>query len=125
MAAIVAVAVNSDGRREIIGLGLGPSQAETFWVKFLRSLKGRGLDDVKLVILNAHTGLKTAISRVFDATWQRCRVGLLKKAPQRPRSLSRRQASAAYAVQYEDGVECRRAALWRTGKLEAHGADGR
>ena len=72
------MAVNTDGRREIIGLKIGPSEAETFWTDFLRSLKGRGLDGVKLVISDAHTGLKAAIGRVFDAAWQRCRVGLLK-----------------------------------------------
>ena len=59
------MAVNTDGRREIIGLGIGPSEAETFWTEFLRGLKGRGLDGVKLVISDAHTGLKTAIARVF------------------------------------------------------------
>jgi transposase-like protein len=80
VAAIVAVAVNTDGRREIIGLGLGPSEAETFWTEFLRSLKGRGLDGVKLVISDAHTGLKSAIARVFDATWQRCRVHWIRNA---------------------------------------------
>jgi len=48
MAAIIAVAVNTDGRREIIGLGTGPSEAETFWTEFLRGLKGRGLGGVKL-----------------------------------------------------------------------------
>ena len=78
VAAIIAVAVNTDGRREIIGLGTGPSEAETFWTEFLRGLKARGLDGVKLVISDAHTGLKAAIARVFEATWQRCRVGLLK-----------------------------------------------
>ncbi len=74
MAAIIAVAVNADGRREIIGLCVGPSEAETFWTEFLRSLNGRGLDGVKLVISDAHIGLKAAIRRVFDATWQRCRA---------------------------------------------------
>lgn len=74
VAAIIAVAVNTDGRREIIGMAVGPSETETFWTGFLRSLKGRGLDGLKLVISDAHTGLKAAISRVFDATWQRCRV---------------------------------------------------
>ena len=54
VAAILAVAVNTDGRREIIGMGLGPSEAETFWTEFLRGLKGRGLDGVKLVISDAH-----------------------------------------------------------------------
>ena len=78
VAAIIAVAVNTDGRREIVGLCVGPSEAETFWIEFLRSLRSRGLDGVKLVISDAHTGLKAAIARVFEATWQRCRVGLLK-----------------------------------------------
>ncbi|PZX11887.1 mutator family transposase [Palleronia aestuarii] len=74
VAAIIAVAVNTDVRREIIGLGTGPSEAETFWTEFLRGLKARGLSSVKLVISDAHTGLKAADARVFDATWQRCRV---------------------------------------------------
>ena len=80
IAAIIAVAVNTDGRREIIGLGTGPSEAETFWTDFLRGLKARGLDGVKLVVSDAHTGLKAAIARVFDATWQRCRVHWMRNA---------------------------------------------
>ncbi len=80
VAAIIAVAVNTDGRREIIGLTAGLSEAETFWTEFLRSLKGRGFDGVKLVISDAHTGLKTAIQRVFDATWQRFRVHWMRNA---------------------------------------------
>lgn len=80
VAAIIAVAVKTDGRREIIGLGIGPSEAETFWTEFLRGLKGRGLDGVKLVISDAHTGLKAAIARVFEATWQRCRVHWIRNA---------------------------------------------
>jgi len=80
VAAIIAVAVNTDGRREIIGMTVGPSEAETFWTGFLRSLKSRGLDGLKLVISDAHTGLKAAIARVFDATWQRCRVHWMRNA---------------------------------------------
>ena len=80
IAAIIAVAVNTDGRREIVGLGTGPSEAETFWTEFLRGLKARGLDGVKLVISDAHTGLRAAIARVFDATWQRCRVHWMRNA---------------------------------------------
>lgn len=80
IAAIIAVAVNTDGRREIIGLAIGPSEAETFWTEFLRSLKSRGLAGVKLVISDAHTGLKAAVARVFDATWQRCRVHWMRNA---------------------------------------------
>jgi transposase-like protein len=80
VAAIIAVAVNTDGRREIIGLGTGPSEAETFWTEFLRGLKARGLAGVKLVVSDAHTGLKAAIGRVFEATWQRCRVHWMRNA---------------------------------------------
>ena len=78
VAAIIAVAVNTDGKREIVGLHIGPSEAETFWSSFLKSQVRRGLGDVKLVISDAHEGLKAAIRRVMGATWQRCRVGLLK-----------------------------------------------
>jgi putative transposase len=78
VAAIIAVAVSTDGRREIVGLGIGPSEAEPFWSAFLKSLVKRGLGGVKLVISDAHEGLRNAITRVLGATWQRCRVGLLK-----------------------------------------------
>ena len=62
------------------GLGIGPSEAETFWTEFLRSLRARGLGGVRLVISDAHTGLKAAIARVFEATWQRCRVHWMRNA---------------------------------------------
>ena len=78
MAVIVAVAVNSDGRREILGITVMPSEAETFWADFLRSLTRRGLRGVQMVISDAHEGLKAAASKVLGAGWQRCRVGPLK-----------------------------------------------
>jgi putative transposase len=80
VAAIIAVAVDSEGRREIVGLHIGPSEAETFWSTFLRSLHKRGLKGVKLVISDAHEGLKGAIRRVFGVTWQRCRVHWMRSA---------------------------------------------
>jgi transposase-like protein len=76
VAAIIAVAVSTDGRREIIGLKVGPSEAETFWSGFLKAVVRRGLKGVKLVVSDAHEGLKQAIARVLGATWQRCRVPL-------------------------------------------------
>src|SRR5512143_3205134 len=79
VAVIVAVGVNSDGRREVLGLDIGPSEAEPFWTAFLRKLARRGLRGVKLVVSDAHEGIKAAVSRIFTATWQRCRVGSLKK----------------------------------------------
>jgi len=80
VAAIIAMAVTTDGRREIIGLHLGPSEAEPFWTTFLRDLVRRGLRGVKLVISDAHEGLKAAIQRVLGATWQRCRVHFMRNA---------------------------------------------
>jgi transposase-like protein len=80
VAAIIAVAVNTDGKRQIVGLHIGPSEAETFWSAFLKSLLKRGLRGVKLVISDAHEGLKAAIRRVFGASWQRCRVHWMRNA---------------------------------------------
>jgi putative transposase len=80
VAAIIAVAVDTEGRREIVGLGLGPSEAETFWSAFLRSLVKRGLKGVKLVVSDAHEGLKHAIAKVLGAAWQRCRVHWMRNA---------------------------------------------
>src|SRR6476469_3848436 len=80
VAAIIAVAVSSDGRREIIGLGIGPSEAEPFWSGFLKGLLKRGLRGIKLVITDAHDGLRHAITRVLGATWQRCRVHWIRNA---------------------------------------------
>ena len=80
VAAIIATGVNTDGRREILGLGLGPSEAAVFWLGFLRGLEKRGLKGVRLVISDAHEGLKAAIAQVFRATWQRCRVHFMRNA---------------------------------------------
>jgi transposase-like protein len=80
VAVIIAVAVNTEGRREVVGMSIGPSEAETFWSAFLRSLMRRGLRGVKLVISDAHEGLKAAIAKVLKASWQRCRVHFLRNA---------------------------------------------
>jgi transposase-like protein len=74
-AVVVAFGVAADGRREVLGFDVGDSENEAFWTGCLRSLKVRGLGGVKLVISDAHTGLKKAIGVVFQgASWQRCRV---------------------------------------------------
>lgn len=64
------MAANTDGRREIIGLGLGPFEAESFWMDFLRGLKARCLDGTKLVISAAHSGPNGAQSE-----WRVCSSG--------------------------------------------------
>lgn len=79
-AVIIAVAVNEDGKREVLGVGTGPSEAETFWTEFLRSLADRGLRGVKLVIADDHKGLRAAARRVFNATHQRCRIHWMRNA---------------------------------------------
>src|SRR6195952_5419627 len=80
MAVIVAVGVNSDGGREVLGMDIGPSEAETFWTGFLRKLARRGLRGVKLVFSDAHEGIKAAVAKVLTATWQRCRVHFMRNA---------------------------------------------
>jgi len=80
LAAIIAVGVNSDGRREVLGVATGPSEAEPFWKSFLRRLADRGLRGVKLVIADDHKGLRAAAAKVFNATQQRCRVHWLRNA---------------------------------------------
>lgn len=80
VATIIAVAVNTEGRREVLGMATGPSEAEPFWTAFLRSLMRRGLRGVKLVISDAHEGLKAAAAKVLKASWQRCRVHFLRNA---------------------------------------------
>jgi putative transposase len=80
VAVIIAVAVNTDGVREVLGMAVGPSEAEPFWSAFLRSLTRRGLRGVKLVIADSHEGLKAAAAKVLKATWQRCKVHFLRNA---------------------------------------------
>jgi len=78
-AIVVAVGVAADGRREVLGFDVGDTENEGFWTAFLRSLKVRGLDGVKLVMSDAHSGLKKAIGTVFQgAAWQRCRVHFMR-----------------------------------------------
>src|SRR4030088_1417607 len=77
-AVIVAVGVNGDGRRGVLGLGVRISDAETFWTDFLRKLARRGLRGVKLVVSDAHEGLKAAIAKVLNSSWQRCRVHFMR-----------------------------------------------
>src|SRR5579885_3469202 len=78
VAAIIAVGVNSEGMREVLGMAIGPSEAEPFWTGFLRSLMRRGLRGVKLVISDSHEGIKAAVAKVLTCTWQRCRVHFLR-----------------------------------------------
>jgi transposase-like protein len=94
VAVIVAVGVNADGRREVLGMDIGPSEAfggrmirriirrpaSPFWTAFLRKLARRGLRGVKLVVSDAHEGIKASVAKILTASWQRCRVHFMRNA---------------------------------------------
>ena len=117
VAVIVAVGVNADGRREVLGMDIGPSEAETFWTAFLRKLARRGLRGVKLVVSDAHEGIKAAISKRkarglgihrHRLRPGRCRAGPCPVAPRcRPA-----QAKAAQAGNPHGSGRDRRARLY-------------
>jgi putative transposase len=114
VAVIIAVAVNTDGRREVLGLEVGPSEAEPFWTKFLRSLTRRGLRGVKLVISDAHEGLKKAVTKVLSATWQRCRVHFMRNALAHVGAKQRQMVAAAIRTAFtQETLACARKE-WRS-----------
>ena len=113
VAVTVAVAVNDQGRREVLGMAIGASEAEAFWTEFLRSLARRGLRGVKLVISDDHKGLKAAATRILGATWQRCRVhfarNLLAHAGRQGRRVVSAFVATAFAQEDADSAK----AQWR------------
>ena len=77
-AVVIAYGVHETGRREILGIDVGEAETEAFWTAFLRALVARGLVGVRLVVSDAHEGLKAAIARVLSCPWQRCTVHFLR-----------------------------------------------
>jgi len=114
VAVTVAVGVNGDGRREVLGMAVGPSEAETFWTDFLRGLARRGLRGVKLVISDAHEGLKAAVSKILRATWQRCRVHFMRNATAHAGKTQRRIVSAWIGTAFAEADAPAAHAQWRT-----------
>ena len=113
VAVIIAVAVNTDGRREVLGLEVGPSEAEPFWTSFLRSLTRRGLLGVKLVISDSHEGLKKAAAKVLTATWQRCRVHFMRNALAHVGVKQRPMVAAAIRTAFTQETQEAAKAEWR------------
>ena len=74
MAVVIATGVNPQGRREVLGLDVIPTETEEGWAQFFKGLKERGLNAVQLVVSDAHGGLKNAVRKVLKAEWQRCKV---------------------------------------------------
>jgi putative transposase len=113
VAVTIAVAVNADGRREVLGMDIGASEAETFWLEFLRQLKRRGLAGVKLVISDAHEGIKAAVTKVFRATWQRCRVHFMRNALAHAGKSGRRVVAAFIATAFAQDSAAAASTQWR------------
>jgi transposase-like protein len=113
VAVIIAVGVNTDGRREVLGMDIGASEAETFWTDFLRQLARRGLRGVRLVISDAHEGIKAAVSKVFTATWQRCRVHFMRNALAHAGKSGRRVVSAFIATAFAQNDAEAASQQWR------------
>jgi putative transposase len=113
VAVIVAVGVNTDGRREVLGMDIGPSEAETFWTAFLRKLARRGLRGVKLVISDAHEGIKATVSKVLNASWQRCRVHFMRNALAHAGKSGRRVVSAFIATAFAQDDALAASQQWR------------
>jgi transposase-like protein len=113
VAVIIAVGVNDDGRREILGMTVGASEAETFWTEFLRSLARRGLRGVKLAISDAHEGLTAAVTKVLHATWQRCRVHTMRNLLAHAGRQGRGVAAAFIATAFAQDDAAAAKAQWR------------
>jgi transposase-like protein len=114
VAVTIAVGVNADGRREVLGMAVGSSEAEPFWLDFLRTLARRGLRGVKLVVSDAHEGLKAAVTKVLRATWQRCRVHFARNALAHAGKAQRRIVSAWIGTAYAQEDAAAAHAQWRT-----------
>jgi putative transposase len=113
VAVIIAVGVNGDGRREVLGMTVGASEAETFWTEFLRALARRGLRGVKLAISDAHEGLKAAVAKVLHATWQRCRVHTMRNLLAHAGRQGRGVAAAFIATAFAQDDAAAAKAQWR------------
>ena len=113
VAVIIAVGANADGRREVLGMAVGPSEAEPFWSKFLRSLTERGLRGVKLVISDSHEGLKKAARKVLSATWQRCSVHFMRNALANVEPKHRGMIAAAIRTAFAQETEKEGHAEWK------------
>jgi len=113
VAVIIAVGVNGAGRREVLGLAIGASEAEVFWTDFLRKLTRRGLRGVKLVISDAHEGIKAAVSKVLSASWQRCRVHFMRNVLAHAGKQGRRVVAAFIGTAFAQDDAGAAKAQWR------------
>ena len=111
-ALVVAYAVHETGRREVIGIDLGETETEAFWIEFLRGLRSRGLGGVRLCVSDHHEGLKAAIAKILACPWQRCTVHFVRNMHGHCRRSERGLVSAALREIFDaDNLEQARARL--------------
>ena len=112
-AVIIAISVNSDCRREVLGIEVGTSESEPIWAEFLRNLTRRGLRGVKLVVFDAHIGIKGAVSKTLNATWQRCRVHFMRNVCAHAGKSGPRVVSALIGTAFAQVTAETASTLWR------------
>ena len=98
----IAIGVDQQGERHIVGFELGAGESEAFWLEFLRSIKARGLEEVKLVISDAHSGLVSALSQALSgAAWQRCTVHFMRNVLSQIAHKDKKQVADALKLIFE------------------------
>jgi len=117
MAVVIATGVNLQGRREVLGFDVIPAESEEGWVQFFKGLKERGLNGVRLVISDAHTGLKAAVRKVLKVEWQRCKVhfyrNVLVHVPKRSQAEVSEAMKAVFVQRDEKSAKAKAADLVR------------
>ena len=117
MAVVIATGVNPQGRREVLGFDVIAAESEEGWAQFFKSLKERGLSGVKLVISDAHTGLKAAVRKVLKVEWQRCKVhfyrNVLVHVPKRSQAEVSEAMKAVFVQRDEKSAQTKAAELVR------------
>lgn len=117
MAVVIATGVNPQGRREVLGLDVIPTETEEGWAQFFKGLKERGLSGVRLVISDAHGGLKNAVRKVLKAEWQRCKVhfyrNVLVQVPKRSQAEVSEAMKAVFVQRDEETAKTKTAGVIR------------
>ncbi|HYJ46462.1 MAG TPA: IS256 family transposase [Pyrinomonadaceae bacterium] len=115
MAVVIATGVNAQGRREVLGFDVIPTESEQGWTEFFKNLKERGLSGVRLVISDAHGGLKGAARKVLKAEWQRCKVhfyrNVLSQIPKRSQAEVSEAMKAVFVQRDEKSAKAKAAEL--------------
>jgi putative transposase len=117
MAVVIATGANLQGRREVLGFDVIAAESEEGWAEFFKGLKERGLHGVKLVISDAHTGLKNAVRKVLKVEWQRCKVhfyrNVLVHVPKRSQGEVSEAMKAVFVQRDEKSAKTKAADLVR------------